>query len=356
MRAEAKLLRLPLDRPTGGSGLTHVEVLVVHLNHSDGLQGMGFSYALGLGGGAMLVAAQELCDLAIASFKESEWPHPEQVWQTCHAALNRVGRGIHYLALAAIDLACWDLHSKRKSTPLGVAFGGSPRPVRVYGSGGFRPSASLAETVDTAQAQIESGFTALKLRLTGMPEDFGFLEAVSKALPDTIGLMVDLNEKGTVEHAVKLSALCSELDVKWIEEPLPADDLSAIKELGKRTQSTIAIGEHLQGHDRFKPYLNALGISIAQPDLAMMGGMTECLRLAAYCARTSKHIAPHFLPGLFIHLAAVSKEVTWLEHFPLLEAVFINPPEPGLNGMIEPTISPGHGIQLLPDIFDRFGV
>ena len=52
-----------------------------------------------------------------------------------------------YLALAAIDVAAWDLYASRLALPLGVAMGGSPRPVRVYGSGGFF---AFAETTEQA--------------------------------------------------------------------------------------------------------------------------------------------------------------------------------------------------------------
>jgi L-alanine-DL-glutamate epimerase-like enolase superfamily enzyme len=82
-----------------------------------------------------------------------------------------------------------------------------------------------------------------------------------------------------------------------------------------------------------------------QPDLAAIGGLTPALRTAHLAEATGAEIAPHFLPGLFVHLAAAAPNVTWLEEFPLLEPLFDGWPAVSADGMMTSRDVPGHGLR-----------
>lgn len=135
-RTTAQLLRLDLGTPTGGSGLTAVDVLIVQLEDDDARVGLGFSYVLGNGGSAMLAAARDLLDTFV---DEKDIVPPQALWRRLTAALNRSGRGVSYLAIAAIGVAAWDLHAKALELPLGEAMGGELRSLPVCGSATFPP-------------------------------------------------------------------------------------------------------------------------------------------------------------------------------------------------------------------------
>ena len=93
--------------------------------------------------------------------------------------------------------------------------------------------------------------------------------------------------------------------------------------------------------------LDLLTADAWQPDLAMMGGLTDCLKLCAWAEQTNTSVSPHFLPALFVHLAHASPAVRWLEDFPTIEALF-DAPMTVQDGMVSPATQPGqppgHGI------------
>ena len=348
--ATAELLSLDLGRPIGGSGLTAVEILVVDLTDEEGNRGTGFSYALGGGGGVMLAAANDLLARIVTGHPQR---HPVALWRNLVGALNRMGRGASYLGIAAIDVAAWDLHAKAGGVPLGVAMGGEMRKVPIYGSAGFRPNMEAAEIVDIANGYAEQGCTAVKLRLAGSREDGERLAAVRDALPATMDLMADANEKCDRVRAMWLLNECARHNLLWLEEPLPAYDADGYAALARNSRSPIASGEHLQGRAEFAPYLKAGQFAIAQPDLAMAGGLTECLRVALLAEACNVSVSPHFLPALFVHLAAAAPNVQWLEHFPLLEPIFDEPIDLN-NGAIEALDVPGHGISISAETREKY--
>lgn len=336
----AEVLRFPLDKPVGGSGVASVDVLAVDLIDTDGALGTGFSYCLSGGSVVVLAAARDLLETRVSGQLSEA---PEKLWQNMDASLNRIGRGAHYLAMAAIDVAAWDLRANCLGQPLGIAMGGVARTMPVYGSGGYRPNQTPEQTRDQAQAHVAEGFSAIKLRLAGNCGDLKLLRAARDAVDDTIGIMTDANEKCDLANALELATACADHRCLWLEEPLPASDVGAYRDLARASPVTIATGEHLQGTTEVMPYLDGHCAKVLQPDLAMMGGLTPSLMTARAADTRGVSIAPHFLPALFIHLAAAAPNVTWLEDFPLLEPLFDAAAKTENGAMTLPDVS-GHGL------------
>ena len=350
VNAQACLLKFALDKPVGGSGVASVDVVVVDLIDRDGARGMGFSYTLGIGGAAILSAAQELLEAFVVGRPPAP---PLAMWRRLAKGMNRIGRGAHTAALAAIDVAIWDLHARRLGVPLSIALGGEPRAVPVYGSGGFKPDGDVAAALKVADDYVARGSKALKLRLSGAPMDAAVLRAVRDAFP-RIGLMADLNEKGDALSAARTAALCADHGVLWLEEPLPSADLSGLARLAGQRSVPIATGEHLQGLEQFTGMMSAGQIAVAQPDLAMIGGITPSFMLAQTAEAFGVVVAPHFLPNLFAHVAAAAPNLTWLEDFPLLEPLFDDPAGFDARGELSPSSIPGHGLEITPETRARF--
>ncbi len=340
-RATAELWVYPLSGPTGGSGITAVDVIVVDLEASDGTTATGFSYVLGGGGRVVRAAAQDMLDRFVA---DQEIVPPQALWRRLAGSLNRLGRGIGYLAISAIDVAMWDLYAKQLGMPLYRALGGVSRTLPVYGSGGFGPAQDPDAAVARALEYADRGCTAIKLRVAGAPADLPRIQAVAEALPDGVDIMADANEKCDLARAQWLVNVLAYDFALWIEEPLPAHDANGFATLSANCPVPIATGEHHQGAVELTPLMNARAVSILQPDLAMMGGITESLRLAHIAEHYNLVVSPHFLPALFIHLAGAAPSIRWMEDFPLLEPLFDNPVEMDGAGNIAPPETPGHGI------------
>ncbi|MGE0748788.1 MAG: mandelate racemase/muconate lactonizing enzyme family protein [Rhodospirillales bacterium] len=340
-RAAAELLRFPLSGPTGGSGITAVDVVVVDLEDEAGVAGTGFSYVLGGGGATVCAAARDLLDRFVAG--QPALP-PAALWRRLAGSLNRLGRGTGYLAIAAIDVAAWDSHSKAMGVPLYAALGGAARTVPVYGSGGFGPTQAPEAAAERARAYVAMGCKAVKPRVAGAPADAARLRAVRDAVPPGIDVMADANEKCDLARAQWLAGVCADHGLLWLEEPLPAADPNGYAALAKNCPVAIATGEHHQGAVELAPLLEARAVAVVQPDLAMVGGITESLRVATIAEHYGLCVAPHFLPALYVHLAAAAPAVRWLEHFPLLEPLFDRPADLDSNGEIAPPETPGHGL------------
>ena len=342
VRASASLWHYPLPGVTGGSGITAVDVIVVDLEAADGVTGTGFSYVLGGSGAIVAAMAADLIERFVSGYALAA---PASLWRSLAGSLNRLGRGPGYLAIAAIDVAAWDLHAKRLDVPLGVALGGEPRSVPVYGSGGFGPAQAPDDAVAQALHYAEQGCSAVKLRLSGQPADIERLEAVAAALPAGVRMMADVNEKCDLLQATWLANECGDFNLLWLEEPLPASDLAGYEALAASSPVPLATGEHHQGLVELAPFFRQECCTVVQPDLAMIGGITEALRVAQIADHYGLVVAPHFLPALFIHLAAAAPSVCWMEHFPLLEPLFDNPVDMDANGEITPSAEAGHGLK-----------
>jgi L-alanine-DL-glutamate epimerase-like enolase superfamily enzyme len=176
--------------------------------------------------------------------------------------------------------------------------------------------------------------------------DLAMIDAVRAAIPGDVQVMLDANEKCDLASARRLLAAASDRGVLFVEEPLPSSSLEGYRALAGAGGATMAAGEHLQGRAAFLPFLSERLIGVVQPDLAMAGGLTPALEVAVLADAFGVSVSPHFLPGLFVHLAGASSAVGWLEDFPLLEPLFEGWPELQANGMLAPRDTPGHGLTL----------
>ncbi len=344
-RAEASLLRYRLDKPVGGSGVSSVDLVVVDLTDSDGASGLGFTYVLGGGGGEIVLHAARF-QLERYLIGQPLKP-PRALWRQIMTGFNRMGLGPNLVALAAIDLAAWDLEARRRSLPLGLALGGDHRSVPVYGSGGFTAAQSPGEAAEVAAAHVARGLSAVKPRVQGRSgSDLKMMEAVRSVLPDSVDMMLDANEKCDLVSARRLLASARDQGALFVEEPLPANAVEGYRALAGFGGATVAAGEHLQGRPAFLPFISERLVGVIQPDLAMAGGVTPVLEIAGLAEAFDLGVSPHFLPGLFVHVASVSTAVTWLEEFELFEPLFEGWPETQANGRMEPRDAPGHGLVL----------
>ena len=343
-RAGASLVHHRLDTPVGGSGVASFHLLVVELEDSEGTTGLGFSYVIGgSGAAAVLAAAQEQIERAVV---HQQVVPPGALWRRIAAGFNRTGLGPNLVALAAIDVAAWDMAARRSGVPLGVAMGGVPRPVRVYGSGGFTAAQGPEEAAAVAAAHAARGLGAVKPRVQGGPVDAALLRAVRDAVPSSVEVMADANEKCDLPAALRLLWVARDAGVFFVEEPLPAASLDGYRALAGAGGAAVATGEHLQGRAAFMPFLQERLAAVVQPDLAMAGGLTPILELATLCEAFGVSLSPHFLPGLFVHVGAVSPAVTWVEEFPLIEPLLAGWPAVAPDGTLMPAAAPGHGLTL----------
>ncbi len=342
-RAETRLIHFELPRPVGGSGVNRVDVVVVEIEDSEGLVGLGFSYVLGGDGGLAARAADNMLRIFVVG--QAIIP-PRALWKRIIESFNRSGLGPNIIGLAAIDVACWDLEAKRRGLPLGVAMGGQPRQVPVYASGNYSATQSPDEAAEVTLVHRSHGFQWVKPRVSGALRDVELISAVRKSVGSQIGVMVDANEKCDLISAKRLLSVAEEFGLLFVEEPLPARALHGLKSLKKHSRVPLAIGEHIQEVSVLTTLMSQGIVDLIQPDLAMIGGITPAHDLALIAEGLDNAVSPHFLPGLFVHVAAAVSSIRWLEDFPLLEPLFDGWPVMSQNSTMGPSDMPGHGLVL----------
>ena len=338
------LIERRFDKPLGGSTVTGVDIIAVTLIDKHGLTGLGFSYVIGGGGGLVAKLAQSFAERFLIKKSITD---PRGKWEEIQKSFNRTGDGPNMLALAALDVGIWDLKSNLEEVPLNISLGGKFGEVPVYASSNFNPNDTVEQAIEKSMHHIGNGYTAVKPRVNATDKDSEFLEAIRAAIGDDIELMSDANEKGNFDSALRLLEAASALNMKFVEEPLPAGDIISYRRLSQLNNiAPIALGEHLQGQDRFVTIMEDRIPSYIQPDLAMAGGITPCLEISMFAAERNIIVAPHFLPGLFIHLHGTFHGELLLEDFPLIEDVFDGWPQVDNRGRISTPKVSGHGLSL----------
>ncbi len=344
-RAKAWLCDIPAAtvRVDAVQTFTKQETIFVALETTSGHTGLGYSYTIGTGGRAVLSLLRE--DLLPVVVREDP-RRLEAIWQRAVRATHATSPGvITSLALAAIDVALWDLRCQTREEPLWIAAGGAQSKVPLYATEGGWLQLSTEELVSAARASIEAGFHGVKVKV-GKPdahEDLERLQAVRAAIGDRAHLMVDANQSLSLADALRRARLFESVDVYWFEEPLPVDDVLGHQRLAASTSIPIAIGESITRLGQFREYLCRSAAGVVQPDVARVGGISPWLKIAHLAEAFNVAVAPHFLMELHVSLAAAVSNAIFVEHIPqltplLTEGVAIS------EGYATPSSIPGLGI------------
>lgn len=339
---------VPLDNPVSDAKvltgrqtrLENVAILLAEIETEQGAGGFGFSYALRIGGAAQYAHACELAPLLLGQDPNDI----SRIWDMLLWAGASVGRsGISVQAMAAFDIALWDLKAKRAGLSLSKLIGSFRDSVPCYNSSGGYLQAPIEEVIDKARASLERGIGGIKLKV-GQPDiaqDLNRIETLRRELGDDIPLMVDANQQWNFTTALRFGRNVAGFDLTWIEEPLNAYDTEGHAALAARLDTPIATGEMLAGVYEHEQLIANRSIAILQPDAPRIGGITPFLQLADSAHRAGLGLAPHFVMEIHIHLAACYPQQPWVEHFEWLEPLFNERIKICDGKMVVPT---GHGL------------
>ncbi|MGO1591052.1 mandelate racemase/muconate lactonizing enzyme family protein [Ancrocorticia sp.] len=205
--------------------MTEVHFLFCELETTDGHSGLGFGYSKRAGGPAQFAHAKEIADNLIGEDpNDIDRLRVKLLW-----AGASVGRsGVAVQAIAAIDVALWDLKAKRADLPLSKLIGAHRDSIRCYNTSGGFLNAPLEAILDNATKSLEAGIGGIKIKV-GHPDrtvDFERLTAMREHLGDQFPLMVDANQQWDRPTAMRMCKAMEEFNLIWIEEPLDAYDFA----------------------------------------------------------------------------------------------------------------------------------
>jgi D-galactarolactone cycloisomerase len=357
--------------------ITAFDGVLVTIRTDDGLVGFGEAKAgVGsAGNGAAIVAIieSELRPLLVGE----DARHISRLWNRMmngsRAELAaRFGRpmpilgrrGIHVAAISGIDLALWDIAGKVRGCSVLELVGGACRDrVKAYGSGGWGDPAKIGSEL---KGYVAQGFKAVKMRVGAMDgrveESLLRVRAAREAIGRDIDLMVDAHGTMNVAQAKRFCEGASELELRFVEEPVNSDDRAGLAEVRAASLLPIAAGESEFTRFDFADLIDRRAVDVLQPDLAITGGFSEGLKIAALCEAHRLELAPHcwgsaisFRAGLTLALASsagVYMEVP-MGGDPLLREIASIDLELK-DGTLAPPGGPGWGVEPDPDFVARF--
>lgn len=273
-------------------------------------------------------------------------------------------RGLTISAISGVDMALWDLLGQSLGQPVVNLLGGACRDhMPAYASGGWASVDAIGAQV---RGYVERGFQAVKMRVGVMDgtvaTSVARVRAAREALGPTIGIAVDAHGTFSVPEAKQFCRGTEDLGLMWFEEPIAADDRRGTAEVRATTSTPIAAGESEFTRFDFRDLIEVRAVDVLQPDLAICGGLTEGLRIAALASAHQLALAPHiwgsalsFMAGL--HLAFASPAATILEFSlganPLLHEL-ISETIICENGMIAAPDRPGLGVTPRPEFIAEY--
>ncbi len=300
-------MEMPWDAAGSDLGL-----IVTRITTTDGIEASGFTWTPSVGALAVKTMIVEDCHPLL---KGTEVAPPEDVWDDLWSQLRESGSGgITTLAMAAIDIANWDLQGRLSRTSLVDLIGRQRERVPVYASGVNR-HLTLDELLAQVERWVSAGYSRFKIKV-GLPEldeDVARVSAVRRVIGSDTILMLDANQLWDLPRAFEAMKTLAQFDPYWIEEPLPADDIEAYSQLRSKIDIPIAAGESMYNEYQFRDLLAAEAVDFLQPNCCRVGGITPFLRITALARACDVPVMPHLLPELSAQLAMCFTGPTFVE-------------------------------------------
>jgi L-alanine-DL-glutamate epimerase-like enolase superfamily enzyme len=277
-------------------------------------------------------------------------------------ALMWVGRaGITQLALAAVDVALWDLGAKAAGLPLWAFLGGATSErVEAYNTDVGWLSILKPQLVDGCRRAVEEeGFRFVKLKVghDDIGTDLDRIAAVRAALGPGVRIAVDGNGRWDLPTCLRFAAAARGLDLVWFEEPLWYDDVEGHRRLAETGLIPVALGEQLYSVDAFRAFVAAGAVHYVQPDVTRLGGITEYIEVADLARACRLPVAPHAgeMSQVHVHLAYWHPATSILEYMPWIKDWFLDPAAVREGWFLRPE-RPGAGTTPRPEALAEHGV
>jgi len=220
----------------------------------------------------------------------------ERLWDRMYwllAPRGQTGYAAH--AIAAIDIALWDIKGKKLGEPVWRLLGGCRPRVPVYATFGF-PVFDREQLAEAAKLWVSNGHRRLKMTVADgalknrdngrripdvIKEDYRRVAAVRDAVGDDIEIYIDANCNLDPFHAVKLANSLEDLNVSFFEEPISQNDVRQMADMRSRTSIPLACGQNEGLAFRFRDMMVAQAVDVVQPNVVITGGYTQCMKIAA---------------------------------------------------------------------------
>jgi galactonate dehydratase len=222
-------------------------------------------------------------------------------------------------ALTGIEIALWDLKGKALETPVYELLGGLFRDkIRVYADCEVDPGMNFDEVRKVVDEVVQKGFTALKINVDiGSYREGGevvhfekdafnltanqwehermvsLVDMVTRAAGPGVDVAADVHTRLDVPSAIRLARALEGHHLMWLEEPVPAENVDAMRTVTQSTSVPICAGENLYLRHGFRNLIEQQAVNIIMPDIPKCGGLSECRKIANLAEIYYIPFAPH---------------------------------------------------------------
>lgn len=287
---------------------------------------------------------------------------PRQVNRLSKTLMDSVsldGGHVHRTAVAAIEVACWDILGKSLGVPIHQLLGGQVREsVPAYANGWYRTERTPEHFVAAAEAVVAMGFNALKLDPFGAAQGFidddelqlafDIVQALRQRFGPGLRILIDVHARFTEVDALRAARKLSPLDLYWWEEPTTREREEPANAVARQCPIRVATGEMYDTIGQFYTLAAGGGVNIFQPEPMSLGGITNTLAVANLALAHGSWIAPHQSGGpvataVCLQLAACVPNFLIQEHFDAFN-------EPWVRDLVDwhPVLDPANGRLSLP--------
>ncbi len=303
---------------------------------------------------------------------QDPWDY-EYLWQRMYRSSHAWNRkGVGMVAISAVDLAIWDILGKSVGKPVFKLLGGRTKEkIPVYASKLYAGPIDMMQ--QEAKSYVDQGFNMFKMRFgwgpkdgpEGMKENIARVEAVREVIGPDTDLMLECYMGWNLEYTKRMLPLLERFNIRWLEEPVIADDIHGYAELNNMGIIPISGGEHEYTVHGFRQLLDLNAVSVIQYDTNRVGGITAALKINHLAEAYQVPVIPHAGQMHNYHLTMANVNCPISEFFPvhkvevgneLFYYIFEGDPTPQ-NGFIDLDDNlPGLGITLSEKYLSDFEI
>lgn len=365
--------------------------VLIRVNTDEGISGVGeVGVAYGIGHSAAAGCVKDLAEQFLLGYDPFK---TEMLWSKVfrESFWGQGGGPIIYGAMSAVDMALWDIKGKAVGQPIYQLLGGKTNDnLRTYASqiqfgwstNGFQPLSRPEEYANAAMTAVNDGYDAVKVDPLQVDKDGRMsitsscnklmdwatyelahqrIKAVREAVGGKIDVIVELHCGTSVISGTQMARMCEEYGCMFVEEPVHCMNPALMKKVSRSVNIPMAAGERLYTRWGYRQYMEDQSLAIIQPDVCLVGGITEAKKVCDYASIYDVTVQAHVCGSPVSTAAALQLEavipnfqihelhIVGLQHYNRQICLQDNLP---VHGKFKVPDTPGLGIDLNDSFLD----
>jgi L-alanine-DL-glutamate epimerase-like enolase superfamily enzyme len=278
---------------------------------------------------------------------------PKRIREDLWKELEYAGvQGMNHFAIAAVDIAIWDILGKAAGLPVYKMLGAYSDRCPVYSMCGwyYPDDNDLSQFKRSLESAFEEGFTGAKIKVgrASLADDERRIKLAMEVAGSKRNIMVDANQKFSVVEAIQRGKVYQDMGCFWYEEPIVPYDHVGYAEIAQELSIRIACGENEYTKNAFADLISRHAVDVVQPDGRRAGGVTEWMEIGAIADSAKLPVASHgggpedlqmllSMPNaMFMESGSFKGHGSTIETLKMVDSEVLAPERPGMGSELRP--------------------